>query len=319
MCHYKHFTTNERECLLLGHALGFSNRKISKILGRSPSTVSRELKRNSSDGVYSCFVATEKYKDRRMNCKPKCKTDNPEIKKTIQQEIADNNLSPEEICNTVLKGQITCATVYNSINAGKLDLDNTYEEKRIKKHLFFKGKPRHKKGKEENRGKISAEYTIHDRPEEANLRLEKGHFEADTVLGKHKKSCLITLVERVSRYTVIVKINGKKSEEVRSALQKIIFSLPKKIKSITPDNGKEFSLYQNITKTFNIPFYFADPGSPWQRGSNEYTNRLIRYYIPKGTDIDKISEEKIKEIQDKLNNRPRKCLNWKTPNQVFNF
>lgn len=98
-------------------------------------------------------------------------------------------------------------------------------------------------------------------------------------------------------------------------LNKYYFSFTKKIKSITPDNGKEFSLYQNITKSFNIPFYFADPSSPWQRGSNEYTNRLIRYYIPKGTDIDKISEEKIKEIQDKLNNRPRKCLNRKTPNK----
>ena len=318
MSHYNHFTTFERELLLLGISFHLSIRNIAKILGRAPSSVSREIKRNSVDGVYSGSVANDKYLERRLNCKPKYKLDDEELKETIQNLITKDNLSPEAISNTLTDCKISYGTIYNAVNKGKLDLKDK-QENRIKKYLFFKGKKRHKKGIVDNRGKLCPEQTINDRPDSINHREEFGHWEMDTVLGKHKKSCFLTIVERVSRYSVILKIKGKTSKDVFNVLIDTIGSLRDKIKSITPDNGKEFACYKLISQMFKIPFYFAMPSSPWQRGTNEYTNRLIRYYIPKGTDIDKISNERIKEIQDKLNARPRKCLNWKTPNELFDF
>ncbi|MGL9970439.1 transposase [Enterococcus sp. DIV1420a] len=171
----------------------------------------------------------------------------------------------------------------------------------------------------EKRGKIQISNTIHERPASDNNRSEIGHWEADTVAGKTGGSCLVTLTDRKSRYLLGGKIEKKLSLLVRDKIIQLLSSISSnKVKTITPDRGKEFSKHSEVTKTLNnIQFYFPDPHAPWQRGTNENTNGLLREYSPKNKDMDTVPDSYIEQIILKLNLRPKKCLNWKTPYEVF--
>lgn len=186
--------------------------------------------------------------------------------------------------------------------------------------LRHRGKTRHTKSHQENRGKIKISYSIHERPQVINGRERIGDWEADTVIGKTGKACLVTLVDRKTRYLLYGKVPKKNSNFVKQKIVDLLGELPKsKRLSITLDRGKEFSKNPEITLELDdIPFYFPDPHSPWQRGTNENTNGLIREYIAKGIDIDNITEEQLEYYVYKLNTRPRKRLNWKTPAELFN-
>ena len=170
---------------------------------------------------------------------------------------------------------------------------------------------RHTKGHIENRGS----HTIHERHEEANKRTRIGDWEADTVTGQIGKACLVTLTDRYSRFLKIKKVAVKKSKLVIEAMVQMLEPLPKE--TVTPDRGKEFTNHQDLTDKLKVEVYFPDPHAPWQRGTNENTNGLLREYFPKGSDLTFIDEHTIQLWEDKLNNRPRKCLNWKTPYEVF--
>ena len=178
-----------------------------------------------------------------------------------------------------------------------------------------------KSGKtEEKRGKIADMLSIEERPAEVADRTVPGHWEGDLILGKYKRSALGTLVERTTRYTILVPLgNQKDAVSVREAYAKAFKTVPDELrKTLTYDQGKEMSEHQQFTIDTGIQVFFAHPASPWERGTNENTNGLIRQYFPKGTDFAQVSEDEIKKVQRKLNNRPRKALNFYKPDEVFN-
>lgn len=171
----------------------------------------------------------------------------------------------------------------------------------------------------ETRGKIADMLSIEERPAEVIDRIVPGHWEGDLIIGKYKQSAIGTLVERTTRYTIIVPLKEKDAESVRKAFAKEIRTLPKELsKTLTYDQGKEMSGHKRFTLATGMQVYFAHPASPWERGTNENTNGLIRQYFPKGTDFRVVSTRELKRVQRSLNGRPRKVLQYATPQEVFN-
>lgn len=323
MNHYNHLTTNERENLLFLSAKDYSIRKIASILHRSPSTISRELRRNSKNKVYSPSLATSLYLKRRKNCHKRYTFDNPELYSKVKRLFLEEQWSPEEISNRLrledYSFSVSYNTIYRAIYARQFDEKGLSRGNRgcIRK-LRHRGKTRHKKGMQDARGKIRISNELEKRPKSALERKTIGHIEADTIVGKRGGACVVTMVDMASRYLLGGKAKKKDSDSVKEVMLDVLNSLPsRKKKTITPDRGKEFACHEEITEETGIEFYFPRPHSPWDRGTNENTNGLLREYIPKSTDIDSISEEEIAKYFDKLNKRPRKCLGWKTPFEVF--
>lgn len=329
MSHYKHLTIEEREKLYLMRGQGASLRKIACELGRAASTLSREVKRNErTRHPYSPSQAQKAYVKRRKKCGRKHILSDPEKREYIRKFIQEAHWSPEQISNRLMLEhadlKISYAAIYRAIKAGIFDKNkraaSRKKELAFAYHLRRKGKKQHEKwDKRKSCVHFSDAYGIADRPHAANERREVGHFEADTVVGKRGGECLLSLVDRKSRFTLAAKLNRKTAEEVREGITALLGSLPKdKVKSITPDRGLEFALYQDISKALGgLPFYFADPHSPWQRGTNENTNGLIREILPKGYDMAHVSDEDIARFIFLLNLRPRKCLGWSSPAEVF--
>jgi transposase, IS30 family len=171
----------------------------------------------------------------------------------------------------------------------------------------------------EKRSIIPERVGIEHRPEEVKDRIIPGHWESDLIIGKEQKSAIGTIVERTTRFAILVKLQNRTANEVRKAFTNELKELPEHMrKTLTHDNGIEMSQHKLFTKETQIQVYFANPHSPWERGTNENTNMLIRDFFPKGTDFNQVPSGKLKNVQDLLNNRPRKTLNWKTPNEVFN-
>ena len=179
------------------------------------------------------------------------------------------------------------------------------------------GKPYKLGGKKHYRGKIKGRIDISARPDIINKRLRLGDWEVDSVIGKMNQSSIVTIVERVSRYTAIVKVNSKEADEVCTAIVNRMATEELPLYSMTGDNGTEFSAHKKISDTLGIDFYFTHPYSSLEKGTNENTNGLIRQYFPKGTDFGSITELALAEVETALNNRPRKCLKYKTPKQIL--
>lgn len=218
--------------------------------------------------------------------------------------------------------RISYNTIYRAIYAGLFDTDaqrQSHGNRGSIRKLRYRGKTRRRKGAEETRGKIVISNRIHERPGEAEQRKVIGHWEADTVIGKRNSACLVTITDRCSRYLLAKKIPQKRSDLLASKMIDMFSNIPKKhLKTVTPDRGKEFAKHQEVTSVLNdVQFYFPDPHAPWQRGTNENTNGLIREYLPKSFDMATCSDDDIALFVDKLNKRPRKCLNWKSPFEVF--
>jgi transposase, IS30 family len=318
-----HLTIHERESILKFLTLGKGIREIARLINSNPSVISREIKRNSSkDGVYSAVVAQEDYKKRRLKCRKKRKLNDTKLKEKVRVLFFEKSWSPEQISHRLkLEGDeftISYASIYRSIYSGEFD-DYLPGDKKATRKLRHRGKTRKKAGSIETRGKIKVTHTIHERPKEADNRNVIGHWEADTVVGKTGSSTVLTIVDRSSRFLIAGKLERNRSILLKDKMIDLLKPLPKtKRRSITPDRGKEFSKHSEVTEELGgIKFYFADPHSPWQRGTNENTNGLIREYLPKGQDFSDLSDEEIDKIIDKINKRPRKCLGWKSPHEVF--
>lgn len=327
MSHYKHLTIEERESLYLGKNQGKSIREIARELGRSPSTISRELARNKhSHRPYSPSAAQRRYTNCKKNCGRKAILSTEENRDIIRKLIGEYEWSPEQIEHRLaLEGstlKISYATIYRALKNGLLDGGSLWHVRKCDRYLFHlrrKGKPRKKNNAVNKQGKIHIEYTISQRPAAANDRSEFGHWESDTVIGKRGEALLLTQVERKSRFLMAAKIPDAAAETVKEAMIAQFQQLPPEMrKSVTPDRGHEFAKYAEVSETVEqIPFYFADPYSPWQRGSNENTNGLLRQYYPKHTSIDGVSADDLASVVEKLNHRPRKCLGWLSPYEVF--
>lgn len=321
MSHYKHFTLKERELLKHYLDIGKKQSEIAKILNRNKSSISREISRNTNrDGFYLPCDAQGYYKNRRSECHPKKKAENKKLFEKVENLFLNHQWSPEQI-SARLKAEksdfnVSYTTIYRWIYAGMFKEPNLSHGNRgaIRK-LRHRGKRRHTKNYEEKRGKIRISHLITERPKEANNRERIGDWEADTVIGKKGSACLVTLTDRKSRYLLCKKIEKKNSSMVKEAILELLKNEP--TKTITPDRGKEFSKHEEITVELNaVEFYFPFAHHPWQRGTNENTNGLLREYFPKTKDIfqtDEYIESKMRE----LNLRPRKCLGWKTPYEIY--
>ena len=303
---YKHFNIDTRSCIAYSLKNMKSIREISKILNCSHSSISREIKRNSKNGIYNPAIAEKLSKERSKNCGSKGKL-TLELKEEISKRLKKHH-SPEQISGRLIKekyiSKLSFKSIYNWISKGLIPEIN-------KLNLRRKGK---RSKESETRGKIGGT-NISERPLKVELRKELGHWEGDTILGEGR---ILTLVERVSRFTYIFKLEGKVSESVKEKIKKLRKMLPKKLlKSITFDNGKEFSKHRGINLETLIEIYFANPGNPHERGTNENTNGLLREYFPKGRNLKKVDNTELSEVLLELNTRPRKCLNYNTPLEIL--
>ncbi len=327
MSHYHHLSILEREKLLIMRTEGKSIRTIAKEIGRSASTISREIKRNRlSDQSYSAIAAQNEYSKRRKKCRRHKLLSNVALRETVARLFLKQQWSPEQISNRLRyensEFKISYSTIYRAIYAGMFDTPeqrhSTGNRGAVRK-LRHRGKSRRRAGTIETRGKIVISNRIQERPKEAEERQIVGHWEADTVAGKTGSACLVTITDRCSRYLLAGKVAKKCSALVADKMISLLSDVPEwQRRSITPDRGKEFSKHNTVTMALNgLQFYFPDPHAPWQRGTNENTNGLLREYLPKSFDIALSSDRDIAHFVNKLNFRPRKCLNWKTPYEVF--
>lgn len=325
MRHYQHLNITERESILFYQASGLKLRDIASRINRSPSTVCRELKRYATDKVYYPSKAQAAYLRRRENSRMKRTFEHPsELGELIKRLMRDNQWSPEQICGRLAMEQgikLSYNTIYRAIWHRDFEpkrwSKKKHHAKGYEKYLRRKGKRRRNQSEEEKRGKIIISHSIDERPHAANSRSESGHLEADTVWGYMKSGCVLTLVDRQSRYLFAELVATRKASDINDRLLQILKPHDGKIKSITPDRGKEFAEHKQITEQTKIEFYFPLPGQPWQRGTNENTNGLLREYMPKRTFFSDYTNDDVKSFVDKINKRPRKILNWLSPFESF--
>lgn len=312
-------TQTERQLIGKWSSLGVSNKKIAQRLSRSCSTIGRELKRNLwKASVYEPLHAqaqAEARKKRAWQAKHPLK--NKQIFAYVIDQLKTHGWSPEQIAGRLKKDfprDVSWHICHETIYAYIYHTDN--QDKGLWEYLRRGQKKRRKKtGRKVHRSRIPDRISIHHRPKTVDKRKQVGHWEGDSIVGKGHRSGLHTEYERVTSFTRIEKLNAITAIETTSAMQKIFKPLPKKLKqSTTLDNGKEMVQH----KQTGITAYFADPYSSWQRGGNENANLWIRYYFPKKTDFSTITHEEIKAVEWELNNRPRKRLNFSTPQEVFN-
>lgn len=305
---YKHITIEERSCIYQFIKLGMKIREIASALKRSPSTISRELKRNSTNKEnYYPVEAQEKYEKRKENKNKE--TFDTKTLKYVEIKLQEN-WSPEQIYESAKIKQIkipSTATIYRLIKENKLP---KIRMETLRRKGKFK-RPSETRGKFNDGGR-----TIRKRDREVYRRKELGHWEGDTIesgrVDRKRKSttCLVTLVERKSRYCIAIKVKDKTEQSVTKAIINSLNVLPKDlVKTITFDTGKEFAGYS----TLECSTYFCNPYCAWQKGTSENTNGLLREYYPKGLDLSVISDEDLAITLSKLNNRPRKCIKFKTP------
>lgn len=316
MSNYHHLTSCDREMIMLWLSHGWSITSIAKYLNRSKSTISREIKRNSCQDFYRASTAQKKYAARRSACHMQPKLSNEALKETIREKIELYQWSPEQIAGRLSyensEYSISYSTIYRALHDRKFNRKGEYGRGLI---LKLRRKGKNVRRKLEKRGKIIISNPIEDRPEEANKRLRIGDWEGDTVAGVINKSCLVTLTDRRSRFLLSRKSKTKLSGDVNEVMASLLKGQP--VFTVTLDRGKEFAKHTEITKETGIEFYFPAPHQPWARGTNENTNGLLREYFPKGTDISQMTDRLVERVVYNLNTRPRKCLGYATPYEVF--
>jgi transposase, IS30 family len=326
MAKYQRLTPCEREEIYLILASGGSTRKIASQLNRSPSTISREIKRNFYNHTiaYRPIFAQGRYnqlKRKRHTCH-KLDHNKPLRKKIF--ELLRKKWSPEQIAKRLvmmypndMNMRVSHETIYSYIYV----LPRGTLKKELISYLRRKHKYRRKK-KETGYQKPNTNedfFSIEERPKEVEDRIVPGHWEGDLIIGKRNQSAIGTLVERTTRMTFIVKLPNYDAHMVRKKFAETFNTMPEGLrKTLTYDQGSEM-IHQHklFTEMTNMNVYFAHPRSPWERGSNENTNSLIRQYFPTGTDFNKVKEEELKKVQDELNDRPRKTLGFYTPHEKF--
>jgi IS30 family transposase len=304
---------DERDRIAQLRHQGANQKEIACVIGRCRSTISRELRRNRTDGEYYAAQAQRESERRRRERPLARKMDDPTINDTVRAGLAQE-WAPEQIAGRMKQqfpdrsaGRVSPQTIYTWI---KQDESRAHWEARLRR-----------RGKRPYRRKAALRddaARIKNRPAVIEQRLRPGDFEGDTVLGPPGTGGLATLVDRKSRFTIIVKIQSKDADHVQEKLKRRLKELDDEHRhSITFDNGTEFARCGRLEKHLDMTLYFADPGCPFQRGTNENTNGLIRQYFPKGTDFRDVTHHEVRRVENSLNNRPRKCLDFRTPNEVF--
>lgn len=309
-----HLTIEQRYTIQVLKEEGFSQTEIAKKIQKDKSVVSRELKRNSDNrnGKYRAQLAEKK-------CRNRHKLKQKHIRFTSDIEQNTNSLlkedySPEQIVGfskTQGKNYVSVERIYQHIWADKKQGGLLY------KHLRTHGKRYRKRGAaKDKRGQIPEKVSIENRPKIVEEKKRIGDVEIDLVIGKNHKKAILTANDRVTGMAKIALLNSKTAEETKEKVIETLKEWKPLLKTITSDNGKEFSLHKEIAKELEIDYFFARPYHSWERGANENLNGLIRQYFPKSYDFSLITEKDVKDVENKLNNRPRKRFGFLTPNQV---
>jgi len=319
---YTHITFRERERIGILRARGLHAPSIARRLGRDPTTIRRELRRSRPFFLGYSAITAEKCALKKRKIPRRI----PKLTYAPLWNIVFTKLqirwSPEQIAQYLkqryphdMRMQVSHEAIYTYIyvlprGALRAELISYLRQGR-------RGRQRRKRDTDE-RGKIPNLISIHERPKEVEDRTVPGHWESDLIIGKDHQSALGTLVERTTRTTILVPLTRKDAQSVRKAFTRVVKRLPKEVcRSLTHDRGIEMYEHELFTKDTQVQVYFADPQSPWQRGTNENTNGLIRDFFPKGTDFRTVSRGEIKRVQRLLNERPREVLGWGTPKEAF--
>lgn len=307
---YIQLTLEERYQIAMMYRWGFTQRFIATEVGRHLSTVSRELKRNSvADGYCARRAQRFALQRRRTGC---ARLDSHVW--NVVDTLLGMDWSPEQISLWLAQHwglRISHEWIYQHVIRDKRRGGSLYL------HLRFQRKRRQRYGSYGRRCGIRNRVSIHLRPAVVETRSRLGDWEIDTVAGKRYSGVLVSLTERKSRYVLIAKLPDRRAAGVTAASLALLSPMPGRVYTITADNGTEFSGHQELASTLKAQVYFADPYAPWQRGTNENANGLLRQYFPKGSDFSSITQADLTLAMDRLNNRPRKCLAMQTPNQVL--
>lgn len=324
---YHRLSADERETISRMLVQGCSLRVIARALGRNVSTVSNEVRRGGCNRYL--YRATRAHRRARRNARKRRLWKRkvllqPRLRRYIHAKLR-LRWSPEEIAHKLIEAyplDMTMRISPETIYAYLYVLPKGALKKELLACLRRERKRRHKRkraGEPVIERKLEDMLSIEERPKEVADRIVPGHWEGDLLIGKNRQSALGSLVERTTRTTILVPLTNRTAETVRRAFAKEAKKLPREMRlSMTYDQGREMAEHKLFTKTTHMQVYFAHPASPWERGTNENTNGLIRQFFPKGTDFSKISRRAVKRVQHLLNGRPRKVLNWATPYEVFN-
>lgn len=311
-----HLTECQRYTIQVLLSQNYSKTEIASCLGKHKTVIYREIQRNRDmrSGAYFSDLAQRKYASR-IKEKTKKITFTDQIKQTVNRLIK-LEYSPEQIVGYCKKEKIACVsaeTIYKYIWSDKKRKGILF------KHLRTQGKRYRKRGRSnDSRGILTNRNPIENRPKIVEEKQRFGDLELDTVIGKNHKGAIVTINDRSTGLFKIKKVASKESKQVKEAVVELLRELKPFLHTITSDNGKEFALHQEISKELEIDFYFANPYSPWERGANENLNGLLRQYVPKSSSFEDLTNEKLYEIQEKINNRPRKRFNFESPNYMFN-
>ena len=308
---YKHYTPDERKCLQQLLDEGRSFRYIARALGRSPSSVSREVKRNSSRNGYGYWYANNQAIHRRRMSHPMKRLKvNTELGDYVREKLS-LFWSPECIAETWNlqhpDNPVGYATIYRWLGKGALSGFSR------KNHLRRRGK--RIQTRNANYMTIHPDRLIEDWPDVILKRERIGDWEGDTVCGGVGKGRIVTFVDRKSRFLCAARLDSKQPEAAYHAILKALKGVP--VNSVSLDNGTEFAWFKKVEEALKAPVFFAKPHAPWQRGSNENVNGLLRFFFPKGCDFLSVSDEQLQSVVDLINSRPRKCLGWLSPKDVF--
>ncbi|MDZ7803481.1 IS30 family transposase [Thiohalophilus sp.] len=311
MRHYTQLTLEQRYQIQAYMKAGFNETQTADFIGVDKSTVNRELRRNRGKRGYRAKQAHRRCLQRRAD-KARSRIDNATWRHV--RRLLREDWSPEQICLWLAQEtaqSVSCEHIYQYVLADKRSGGSLY------RHLRCQKQRKKRYGTYSRRGQIPHQISIDQRPAVVDSRRRYGDWELDTVIGKNHRQALVTLVERKSKLTLIAKVARKTAEAVSEAIIRLLKPLAPWVHTLTADNGREFAQHQKIARALNAKFYFAHPFASWERGLNENTNGLIRQYFPKKHDFTTITQKQIERVMEKLNNRPRKCLGIKTPNQVF--
>jgi len=304
-----HVTFEERRLLYGLKKKGKSPTEIAALMGRHRSTIYRELDRNSGQRGYRPQQAQRLADERRLASRRPRKLDDPDVQRYVEERI-EKLWSPEQIAGRVERDfprapqrWLSRQTVYDWIDDRRPEWQGL---------LRRQGRP------PERRGKLVDCVRIAGRPDVINRRRRYGDWEGDTIVGKRRRSALVTMVERKSGYARIGRVDGMNSDLTMRAAKRRLKDLPPPLRrSITFDNGKEFAKHRRLTRGLGLEIYFADPYASWQRGANENMNGLLRQFFPKGTDFKRISHHEVARVERLLNERPRKRLGYRTPAEIL--
>lgn len=313
---YHHLTYDKRCQIQTLKERGDSLEKIAETLKVHRSSIYREITRNSKDSNYEYHEANKKAIDRRHAASSQKTKMTSGLISTIQEKLK-LQWSPEQISGRLKRlygsKSVSHEVIYSYVWENKQRGGNLY------KNLRHNGKKYNKRGsKNAGRGFIPNRVDIDKRPSIVEEKSRIGDWEIDTIIGKNHKGAIVSMVDRHSKLTMLAKVSRKTAHDVGKALISKLSQVQGSVYTITSDNGKEFANHIAISKELKTDFYFAHPYHSWERGLNEHTNGLVRQYIPKSSHFDKVSTEAIQQVEDLLNNRPRKILQFFTPAEVFN-